>query len=388
MKALHASKIWPLLALIAGLTTLASGAATIHAKPNGLARTPFARGLLPASIVAAPPFGAYLGAQVNPSGITKPTEKDLESATETLEGSIGRPLAFHLQYRSWSAMATISTDYGILEDIAHHRVPVISWTCGDDIQKTKSNLVQIATPGSPAQGDLLTIKSQLAKLVYPGTKIPYPVMIRYFWEFNINAIVPTSKNQQEAGANGNGGCFVGTNPAKYPGQFQSAWRAIRNIFEGSNPLTNVTYAWNPNITDYGSHPDPAPFYPGAAYVDWIGIDGYNKEAPSNNLPPGFEMIFLSMYEEFLPAGKPFMVGETGSCQQYTGNYSQPLYLQSIEKVLPGSKVGAINYFDAPGAYNPASPPDGKCSWSFGPDGLKAFKVMGALPFFSPTVTKP
>ncbi len=57
--------------------------------------------------------------------------------------------------------------------------------------------------------------------------------------------------------------------------FVAAWRHIVTIFrqEGAR---NVTWLWTVNIVNtYNDKiPDPAPWWPGSSFVNWVGIDGY------------------------------------------------------------------------------------------------------------------
>lgn len=57
------------------------------------------------------------------------------------------------------------------------------------------------------------------------------------------------------------------------GQYVSAWRHVRDIFT-ANGVTNVQWVWNPNVNSYGMT-DYASIFPGADYVDIVGLDGYN-----------------------------------------------------------------------------------------------------------------
>jgi len=201
--------------------------------------------------------GVYLGAQVNPSSVPNTDATDLEVQTESLETAIysNQPgpqhFAFHLHYRDWNGMMKIGSDYGILQDIQHGRVPVISWTCGDDLPpytaRQPLDLVGIANGG--ADPALATIKAQLASLTYPdGTE--YPIILRYFWEFNINAANPgpTYDNQ----GNGNNNCFSGSDSTKFPSQFKNAWNHIHEQLQGNQPVPNLTWDWNPNVQDGGA----------------------------------------------------------------------------------------------------------------------------------------
>lgn len=59
-----------------------------------------------------------------------------------------------------------------------------------------------------------------------------------------------------------------------PATFVSAFRRMHKIFELTG-ARNVTWMWTVNIP-VGKKTGPiAPFYPGNAYVDWAGIDGYD-----------------------------------------------------------------------------------------------------------------
>jgi mannan endo-1,4-beta-mannosidase len=60
-----------------------------------------------------------------------------------------------------------------------------------------------------------------------------------------------------------------------PALFVAAWRHIVNIFRQQG-ADDVTWLWTVNIVDpvHNRIPSPAPWWPGSAYVTWVGIDGY------------------------------------------------------------------------------------------------------------------
>ena len=59
-----------------------------------------------------------------------------------------------------------------------------------------------------------------------------------------------------------------------PATFVAAWRHIVTIFREQG-ARNVTWLWTVNIIDsLNDVADPAPWWPGSSYVDWVGIDGY------------------------------------------------------------------------------------------------------------------
>jgi beta-mannanase len=57
------------------------------------------------------------------------------------------------------------------------------------------------------------------------------------------------------------------------GQFVAAWRHVHALFVAAG-ASNVVWMWNPMIDFAGSTP-LAGLYPGDAYVDVVGLDGYN-----------------------------------------------------------------------------------------------------------------
>jgi len=85
-----------------------------------------------------------------------------------------------------------------------------------------------------------------------------------------------------------------------PAQFVAAWRRIHNIFANQH-VGNVTWSWDPSHVGA----DPQPWWPGAAYVDRIGIDGYQRPGQT------FAGIFaarLALIRSF--ASKPIFIAET------------------------------------------------------------------------------
>jgi len=105
------------------------------------------------------------------------------------------------------------------------------------------------------------------------------------------------------------GCWVsyGCQPSSYV----AAWRHIHDLFTAEG-ATNVRWVWCPNIDWDGQHP-LAPYYPGDAYVDWLGLDGYNQ---TWNSWESFTQVFkLSITElDAINSSYPIVVGETASAE--------------------------------------------------------------------------
>ncbi|OAH16298.1 glycoside hydrolase family 26 protein [Streptomyces jeddahensis] len=93
-----------------------------------------------------------------------------------------------------------------------------------------------------------------------------------------------------------------------PEAFVKAWRHIHDVFQDAGAL-NVIWVWSPNIIN----PVPAvklkPYWPGDAYVDWVGIVGYWTLTGAKT----FDTLYgptRRQVREF--TDKPFLITETSS----------------------------------------------------------------------------
>ncbi len=59
-----------------------------------------------------------------------------------------------------------------------------------------------------------------------------------------------------------------------PDDFVAAWRDMFDYFTYDKGLDNLLWAFTPMMTGHRDEPSPAVFYPGAAYVDLVGLDKY------------------------------------------------------------------------------------------------------------------
>ena len=242
--------------------------------------------------------------------------------------------------------------------------------------------------------DLMAIRAQLLQY-------NYPVMLRWFWEFNLNTTNPVEN------PNSNNGCFQTPDPQhSIPAlttQFQEAFQHVRAVLLGSPPQPNITFIWNPNAwnapgsdnySDTNTAPvEPWSYYPGANYVDWIAFDGYSR-LDSSGIPYTFDKIFqydINYVTDPSFGNKPVMIGETGACNNYpvpNNQTWQAQYLSSIQTELDNGiqypTLAAFMYFDAPGQYK-FVPYGTTCDWSLiNTDqsfGLTQFDGIGADPLF-------
>jgi len=72
----------------------------------------------------------------------------------------------------------------------------------------------------------------------------------------------------------NGNWYSWANLHSSAGDFVAAWRHLVRVFRAVG-ARNATWLWTVNVIDpNNSIPDPAPWWPGGSYVNWVGIDGY------------------------------------------------------------------------------------------------------------------
>ena len=120
-----------------------------------------------------------------------------------------------------------------------------------------------AAPAIPGDGRFyLGVDSSARTLAaYDAAVVAYhkPVFIRLDWEMNGSWYPDWSQ------------------PAVSPSAYVASWQHVWTIFHDAG-VTNASFVWCPNVGDFGGVPW-TDWYPGPAYVDWVGMDAYPK--PSN-----------------------------------------------------------------------------------------------------------
>jgi hypothetical protein len=285
----------------------------------------------PAAALSPPPIptnSVYLGAWVNPNQLKNGAEAgsqevaQLPAFTSTIGGE--HPAILHV-YTPFMAPLPIATLDSI---VASGATPMIDWSCAN---------VQSIVSG--AQDSVIQSYAESLK------SFAKPVFLRWYWEFN--------QNTQSAQ------CGALADPA----EFVAAWQHIWTIFHQVG-ASNVAFVWCPGL----SGGNFAAFYPGDQYVDWIGIDAYDRSF-NGRTAGDFAGIFGAFYDEWAGHGKPMVVAETGAIAS-----QQTAYLQSIESQAPTMPlIKAIIYFDAVG---PAA------DWSLQGAGATTFQSLLSSPYFS------
>ncbi len=96
-------------------------------------------------------------------------------------------------------------------------------------------------------------------------------------------------------------------PAVSQSAYIVAWRHVYDLFQ-SEGAANAAFVWCVNTWRGPGGAHVSAWYPGDAYVDWIGVDGYPQSAPTGYLLDGPDG--LNALASFASArGKPLMLAE-------------------------------------------------------------------------------
>jgi hypothetical protein len=214
---------------------------------------------------------------------------------------------------------------GPLENIrTHGSIPVLSWS-SQSIPSTKSEPDFQLSDVISGRYD-----AYIREFATKAKAWGHPFMLRFNWEMN-GKWFPWHE-----GVNGN-----------QPGEFVKSWRHVHDIFTEVG-ATNVTWVWCPNV-EYSGSTAFSEVYPGDAYVDWTGLDGYNR-GTNPVAPEGwktFSQVYRSSYSAItgtIAASKPMMIGEVASSED---GGSKSAWLKDMLSRIPTeyTKIRALLYFD-------------------------------------------
>ena len=185
---------------------------------------------------------------------------------------------------------------GVMENIREHgAIPVFSWSSQSIPSSLNQPDFQLA--------DVIdgSYDSYIREFAEDARNWGHPFFLRFNWEMNGGWF------SWSEGVNGN-----------QSGEFVAAWRHVHDIFT-SVGATNATWVWCPNVDFQNDLQDLSTLYPGDAYVDWTGLDGYNWG--TNPAKPdrwrSFDELYDSTYQRIVNTvapSKPLLIGEIGSTE--------------------------------------------------------------------------
>jgi len=272
--------------------------------------------------IIEPPSGTLMGAFPNePGGIA------------ALESRLGRRLVIVNRYVPWT-FANWATFAAYLR--AGH-LPMISWSA-----RPTTNAAAIAS-GSQ---DALIRRAAIALRGVGGN-----VLLRPFYEFD----QPTGHPRA-----------MGT-----PAQVIAAWRRVYAIFAAEH-ATNVHFVWCPMAFDFARGVAQR-YWPGSAYVQWVGADGYNFPGSTWH---SFGQLFQSAYSFAVAQRKPLIAAETASP---AADPRTPAWIAGAASFIASHPdFKAVSYFDS------VSPKGYNFRIASNPKTLAAFVAWGRAAWFRAT----
>lgn len=160
-----------------------------------------------------------------------------------------------------------------------------------------------------------------------------------------------------------------------PERFKKAWIHIWTVFDDEEANEYATWAWNPfvgNESGYWYSNSADRYYPGDAYVDWIGLNAFGKVSGSIPFSELLSRGYSAMRRNH--PNKPLIVCETGTAEHPSKpNWQRGVFRATKEK-FPGLK--ALNWWSEP---NSSRGYDKRIDSS--PEALQAFREGISDPYF-------
>lgn len=137
----------------------------------------------------------------------------------------------------------------------------------------------------------------------------------------------------------------------------SAWKYVYNLVKIQNGATNALWNWCVNVRSYsstGSTTDswnePMDYYPGDAYVDWIGFDSYDKPYSTSQGYQTVDNLFSTIYKTITTAvpDKPVFIGEFASenMDHETDPHKLDFFSQGANLFTNYPRIHAFAYFNS------------------------------------------
>ncbi|HYW25299.1 MAG TPA: glycosyl hydrolase [Terriglobales bacterium] len=140
--------------------------------------------------------------------------------------------------------------------------------------------------------------------------------------------------------NGNWYPWGGTVNGNTPADYVAAWRHLHDVFRQEG-ATNVTWTWTPNgetVPDTAAN-QPERYWPGAQYVDWVGVDSYNWGASAHTQWRTFAEMFDANVTALSTFGKPIILAETASVER---GGDKAAWITALFQTLTGADRDAVS----------------------------------------------
>jgi hypothetical protein len=220
------------------------------------------------------------------------------SLINDVEQGSGQHMSTVMWYVKWGDSQTGAWNAKAVDDVlAHGSIPQISWQSDQPYDYN-----------DPAYSD---------SAIAGGSQDTY----LHSWASGVKAAPGTVQLRLDYEMNGSWSPWAPGNNGNTASSFIAMWRHVHDLF-ASDGVTNVQWLWTPN-TDFPAAIPMASLYPGDAYVDWLGMDGYNH-IPFN--PDGQWDSPSTVFDQTLAelntiSSKPLMISEVG-CAEVGGDKAQ------------------------------------------------------------------
>ncbi len=280
-----------------------------------------------------PAYGALFGAWVQSGPVWS------RGGVSAVEAEIGRRFDIDHRFYAWRDVFPNADQYW---DVANGRIPLVTW------EPWTASLAEIASGAD----DALIRQRAEALRTFGG-----PIFLRFAHEMN-----------------GDWYPWDGYHNGKSDGAaaYVAAWRHVHDIFAAAN-ASNVLWVWCPTAT---SVPDAGwnswrRYYPGDAYVDWVCVDTYNRQATAWS---DFARLVTPFYRDYARR-KPIMIGEAGSVDDVSDQKARWIEDAAGELEHSFPDIAAFVWFDAN---------TGSHDWRFDSSkaSLAAYAAMASTRFFN------
>ncbi|MGZ8788589.1 MAG: glycoside hydrolase family 26 protein [Thermoanaerobaculia bacterium] len=250
---------------------------------------------------------------------------------EQLEARVNYKFPIVSFYSAWGDKPTQQFPIRMAETLhAMGSVPMITWEpwVVDFDERLRTNLPPVAereyaSLAAIARGEY---DFYIAPWARAAAAYRHPVLLRFAHEMNDPYRYPWGPQ------NGN-----------RPDDFVAAWKHVHLVFQKMG-ATNVLWVWSPHI----SMPWFEYYYPGAEYVDWIGVGVLNYGTIASwSRWWSFHQILEKAYPVLLRIDKPVMISEFGTLA--SGGDMAEWYRQAFYHInhTYSRQVRAIIFFNQP-----------------------------------------
>ena len=290
-----------------------------------------------------------------------------EQAFTDLQQQSGRLAKVYMNFQNWSGEWTQFSTRLADNSLKHGGVFMVVWMPAGPKPEGRSDSDWNCAAVASGKHDEY-IKRYAADVAKWSGEQHKPLMIRFAHEMN-GGWYPWGVAFKRDGQRHNGNT---------PADYVAMWRHVWEIFKAAG-AKDVTWIWSPNIlyiNDNNSREqaeaDYAALYPGDAYVDWIGLDGYNNGTKAKW--KSFADLFDPSYRAITRiSAKPLMIAEFGCSEKGAppGTSKAAWIAQGYAEIpLRFPRVQLVNWFDRDKTRH------GETDWRFNssPEALEAYKA--------------